>query len=675
LYVKFMVPAVLIAAFFMALSCLYLVGAQCALCRGVAPCGEACTRNLNFAQTDTQLATFLKFVDFNSMNHIVGEKEAQTRVSTPAGGGAFLSALVLVVSGWAMLIFSFFQGNSGGAGVRQDVLLGLDNAAWQATSVFSWRAVQPANGNAGLSNTALLLRVTGACKPNAASFSGLTEGAWVQLLEAPSPKECAFESTTYSCVNCRLGSNSVVNLALPPNCTGDLLLEAAAQPPQSGAELSAAFAVLNGVGSKAWAWSTGPVLFNALQAPPGSLTGGQSASRYRGYSFTFSPEDASSTPVGVVGGVRGTVAVRFPTLPVYVVSQVSNAGWVQLLANIVGLFGLLGACGGLFRLSEHYIADNPPACARRCLGAAGQVGRSREGGFTLAAITGITRDVKASLQTVLQRELETKLATERELRQRVKRDLDSLLSWRDDFEARHSAELEELKLRPLQVSETWGGDVPAAAAAAAAATAATDPAAGPTSAAVAATTLAMPSPVSIPLRQWRSRAGAEPPPASHPEPSAPDMPPPPQARNASGVNERGFFEAALAAAGSNPHMTLRSDGFRAPQMWAGTTGNLAAAAAAPAPAPAPANPAAAPATATPSASTVFVNPMHQVLHGEGIRASNLWGGSETGVDPSPAPFFPSLVAQQEQQRWLRLQEQQQGRLGGAVALYRSERLG
>ena len=169
---------------------------------------------------------------------------------------------------------------------------------------------------------------------------------------------------TYACTDCDLGPNTALSFSFHYSCQS-LLLEAAAVPAYPA---GAASLVVAAAGATAAAPGGGGLL-TALtwEAPPlltqcrDNVSAGGVASK-RGYAFTLSSVAPLRPPLPVGGAgcllVRPTAAtlnltIALPLSPTFVTTSLTPlVPWTQLLANIVGLSGVISVVGVLFSAVE-----------------------------------------------------------------------------------------------------------------------------------------------------------------------------------------------------------------------------------------------------------------------------------------------------------------------------------
>jgi hypothetical protein len=230
----------------------------------------------------------------------------------------------------------------------------------------------------------------------------LRRGAWVKV---GGVAECGgaggASQLTYACADCELGPNAALSFTFHYSCQS-LLLEAAAVPasyPPGEASLLAADAGATSAGGgllTALTWSAPPLLTQCRD----QVTAGGAASR-RGYAFTLStaaPQRAA-LPVDGAGNLLLSPAaaalnltVSLPLSPTFVTTSLTPlVPWTQLLANIVGLSGVVGVVGLLFGLTEKRLAKGKAGVLRAGAGAGAGAG----GGDASAAIEALQRQLDA----------------------------------------------------------------------------------------------------------------------------------------------------------------------------------------------------------------------------------------------------------------------------------------
>jgi hypothetical protein len=179
---------------------------------------------------------------------------------------------------------------------------------------------------------------------------------------------------TFACSDCDLGPSAALSFSFHYSCQS-LLLEAAAVPAYPAGAVSLAVAA-----ATATAAAPGGSLLTALtwEAPPlltqcrDSVSAGGVASK-RGYAFTLSSVAPLRQPLPTDGAgnllVRPNAAalnltIALPLSPTFVTTSLTPlVPWTQLLANIVGLSGVLSVVGVLFGAAERRLAPKGPVAA------------------------------------------------------------------------------------------------------------------------------------------------------------------------------------------------------------------------------------------------------------------------------------------------------------------------
>jgi hypothetical protein len=315
----------------------------------------------------SRLAAFFRLLDMYAMNHELEDEQVLTKRRTALGGVCTLLALTLLSLYAAYMLVSWQDGNT----LVQRSLDALDGGVWAQAGGLPWAAAQlpglpaPAPG--------IVVRLTvdgepGACAaPLAAPLvGGLVQGAWALTASTPDCGGSGVAQLTYACADCVLGAASSLSLLFHYSCQSILVEAAAVAPfPEGAVSLFAgdaaatAAAPAGGELLAALTWDVGP-LFGLLWS---NVSG---ATSKRGYALTRSalaPTRVALPPLG--GGLLAVaplaaavnVTILLPLSATHVTTLLTErVPWTQLVANIVGLSGLLGVFGTLFGICEKRLA-------------------------------------------------------------------------------------------------------------------------------------------------------------------------------------------------------------------------------------------------------------------------------------------------------------------------------
>ncbi len=311
-----------------------------------------------------RVAWVARGLDLYGLSHATDVEKSPVNRPTAAGGVFTLLGLTGIATYAAYMVLQWQDSNT----LVQRSLDAVDGSVWGSLRALPWAAAPLPNAPGA---TGLLLRLTvdgepGACAAPLAppTASGLLRGAWAQVGAVPDCGGSGASQLTYSCTDCDLGPNTALSFSFHYSCQS-LLLEAAAVPAYPA---GAASLVVAAAGATAAAPGGGGLL-TALtwEAPPlltqcrDSVSAGGVASK-RGYAFTLSSEAPLRPPLPVGGAgcllVRPTAAalnltIALPLSPTFVTTSLTPlVPWTQLLANIVGLSGVISVVGVLFSVAE-----------------------------------------------------------------------------------------------------------------------------------------------------------------------------------------------------------------------------------------------------------------------------------------------------------------------------------
>jgi hypothetical protein len=307
-------------------------------------------------------------LDMYSLSHRVDPEKSPVNRSTAAGGVFTLLGLTGVATYAAYMVLQWQDSNT----LVQRSLDAIDGGAWGAARGLPWAAAPLPGAPAA---TGLLLRLTldgepGACAAPLAppTASGLLRGSWALVGAVPDCGGSGVSQLTYACADCDVGPSAALSFSFHYSCQS-LLLEAAAVPAYPAGEAS----VLVAAAAATAAAPSGGGLLSAVtwEAPPlltqcrDSVSAGGVASK-RGYAFTLSSVAPlrPALPTGSGGHllVRPNAAalnltIALPLSPTFVTTALTPlVPWTQLLANIVGLSGVLSVVGVLFGVAEKRMA-------------------------------------------------------------------------------------------------------------------------------------------------------------------------------------------------------------------------------------------------------------------------------------------------------------------------------
>jgi hypothetical protein len=316
----------------------------------------ACTRACS-AGAGTAL---LKRVDAFSLRPPRREGEPPT-LRAAALGGVFTLMGVLTLTTYALYMVLEWRFNN--TLVQRSLSTLGEGSAGALVGGAAWAAAPAGVGGA----SPLLLRVLvdgepGKCDaPLSWAGVGLAKGggAWA-LLSAPSVGGSGVAAHTFFCPACVLTPAAALTASFHYSCQS-LLLEAAAGAPGEeggggsvgGGPAPRAVAAAPGALLASVAWTLTPL----LSVVSNNIT----ARAYVGYAFTGSALSAALAPLAAPSGGGGgllavapaaasvQLSVALPLQTVYTqVTLTQRVPWTQLLANIVGLSGVVGFFGILY---------------------------------------------------------------------------------------------------------------------------------------------------------------------------------------------------------------------------------------------------------------------------------------------------------------------------------------
>jgi len=313
--------------------------------------------------------SFLHYVDLFSLNHKLEPNEIPVKKSTTLGGIFSLLALTVIATYSAYMVQSWLDDNT----LVQQSLYTLEEETWGLVKGLPW-ASNIAQGFTGLSPapppSSLLLQIQvdgdpGACAaPLTWSQAGLREGSW-RLSTAPAACGAAKSVATHflTCPACIFTSSAQVQLTWHYSCQAFLLTATGAQPYPSpktsiftapvGLTRAAAPPAPAGL-LQTLTWTIAPVLSvlwdNITQA--------------NSQGWMLSWQDLEVGPLQALASGDGglllqpaassvTLTIALPLADTYHVTLLTpKVPWTALIANIVGLSGLIGMVGILFSHCE-----------------------------------------------------------------------------------------------------------------------------------------------------------------------------------------------------------------------------------------------------------------------------------------------------------------------------------
>ncbi len=315
-----------------------------------------------------RVAWVARGLDLYGLSHATDVDKSPVNRPTAAGGVFTLLGLTGIATYAAYMVLQWQDSNT----LVQRSLDAVDDGVWGSLRALPW-AVAALPGVPAASGLLLRLTLDGEANMCSAPLSGpaptdLRRGAWVKV---GGVAECGgaggASQLTYACVDCELGPNAALSFTFHYSCQS-LLLEAAAVPAYPAGAVSLVVAA-----ATATAAAPGGGLLTALtwEAPPlitqcrDSVSAGGVASK-RGYAFALSSVAPLRQPLLTDGAgnllVRPTSAalnltIALPLSPTFVTTSLTPlVPWTQLLANIVGLSGVLSVVGVLFGCAEKKLA-------------------------------------------------------------------------------------------------------------------------------------------------------------------------------------------------------------------------------------------------------------------------------------------------------------------------------
>ena len=266
------------------------------------------------------------------------------------------------------MIVQWIDGNT----LVQSSLGSMTPSVWGDVGALPWVSLE---GGPSAAARNLELRITiagepGACASPTLAASGLARGAWALSQAVTACSASGASQLLLTCPACQLTAETTLTLTFPYSCQS-MLLEAGGVPPYPRA----------------------PLARSALLAPP-ALTAGAPGALLAGVTWTVTPvlsvlwdNITSSGALGwrlvdqklTLGAPLGATAqgsalslqpasaavvltIALPLSPTYATTLLTpQVPWTQLLANIVGLSGVLGVFGMAFGQWEALFARRSAA--------------------------------------------------------------------------------------------------------------------------------------------------------------------------------------------------------------------------------------------------------------------------------------------------------------------------
>jgi hypothetical protein len=312
----------------------------------------------------------LKAADLFSLHHNVNDMTSPIKVATPLGGIFSLMGLTTLLTYAAYMVATWLQDNT----LVQQSLTTMGPQVWGRVAALPWAA--PPSSASPLGSLALRLSIDGnpgACAaPLSMTTTGLSQGAFA----LSSTADCGGSGVsqhTLTCPACRLTSDTSITLVFDYSCQAMLLEALGASPAYPG-----------------------PLTLSALAAPPALTAAPKPGALLTSLTWQLTPVlsvlwdnvTAANSAIGweiadskltlapplTPTALNGSLSIIPTASPVTVTLALSLSSTysstlltqrvpvTQLLANIVGLSGLLAFFGMAFGSFEGY-------CARRTAGA------------------------------------------------------------------------------------------------------------------------------------------------------------------------------------------------------------------------------------------------------------------------------------------------------------------
>jgi hypothetical protein len=340
----------------------------------------------------------LRTVDLFPMSHKVEDSESPIKEATPLGGLFSLMGLTTLLTYAAYLVATWLQDNT----LVQQSLDTMGPLVWGGLASLPWTSLP-----GGAVQGAIALRLTvdgnpGACAaPLALSTSGLRSGAFV-LASTPDCAGSGVAQHTITCPGCQFTAKTVISLTLDYSCQSMLLEALGASPSYPGPMALSAVAANSALSAApqpgslltSLTWQLSPVLsvlWDNMTSTPTS-TGTRSAIGW----FLADSELTLAAPLALpkLNGslsllpLASSITVTFALALSSTYSSTlltQRVPITQLLANIVGLSGLLAIFGWAFGNFEAYCAKKKGGASKRPVdgssrGEAGEAGEADEAG-------------------------------------------------------------------------------------------------------------------------------------------------------------------------------------------------------------------------------------------------------------------------------------------------------
>ena len=361
----------------------------------------------------------LKTVDLFSMNHRVKDRTSPMNEATPLGGLFSLMGLTTLITYAAYMVATWLQDNT----LVQQSLATMGPQVWGRVASLPW-AEPPAVSSLG----SLALRLTidgnpGACAvPLSMTTAGLAKGAFIRQSTA----DCGgsgIAQHTLTCPGCQLTSDTSISLAFDYSCQSMLLEALGTSPAYPGPLALSALAASSALTAApkpgalltSVTWQLTPVLsvlWDNVTASNSAIGWDVADSKLTLAPFLTPPAlNGSLSIIPTASSV--TVTFALPLSSTYSSTLLTQRVPItQLLANIVGLSGLLAFFGMAFGLFEGYCArkrgavePHKPPLLRSSTGSGGDGGGSALGGSPVEAnsVVAVNNPLQAASPTLPQR--------------------------------------------------------------------------------------------------------------------------------------------------------------------------------------------------------------------------------------------------------------------------------
>ena len=297
----------------------------------------------------------LKALDLFSMNHSVEDRTSPIKLTTPLGGLFSLMGLTTLLTYAAYMVATWLQENT----LVQQSLATMGPSVWGRVASLSW-AAPPAFSSLG----SLALRLTidgnpGACAaPLSVATRGLAKGAFA-LKSTTDCGDSGISQHSLTCPGCQLTSDTSISLVFDYSCQSMLLEALGTSPAYPGPLALSALAAPTALTAapkpgallSSITWQLTPVLSVLWD----NVTTANSA-----IGWDVADSKLSLAPFLSPPGLNGSLSIIPTASPVTVTFALSLSSTysstlltqrvpiTQLLANIVGLSGLLAFFGMAF---------------------------------------------------------------------------------------------------------------------------------------------------------------------------------------------------------------------------------------------------------------------------------------------------------------------------------------